>query len=71
MNDIICPHCSKAFKIDDAGYADILRQVHSDEFEKALHDRLQLAEKEKESAVKLAEAKLTGEFERDGSNKDG
>ena len=24
MHEIICPHCSKAFKIDEAGYADIL-----------------------------------------------
>ena len=27
MHAIICPHCSKAFKIDEAGYADILKQV--------------------------------------------
>jgi hypothetical protein len=27
MHDIICPHCGKAFKIDEAGYADILKQV--------------------------------------------
>ena len=24
MHEIICPHCNKAFKIDEAGYADIL-----------------------------------------------
>lgn len=28
MNEIICPHCHKAFKVDEAGYADILKQVH-------------------------------------------
>ena len=27
MHEIICPHCSQAFKIDEAGYADILKQV--------------------------------------------
>ena len=27
MHEIICPHCGKAFKIDEAGYADILKQV--------------------------------------------
>lgn len=32
MNEIICPHCSKAFKIDETGYADIVRQVHDAEF---------------------------------------
>lgn len=36
MNEIICPHCHKAFKIDEAGYADILKQVHDKEFEKQL-----------------------------------
>ena len=33
MHEIICPHCKKAFKIDDAGYADILKQVRDGEFE--------------------------------------
>ncbi|WP_322548913.1 DUF2130 domain-containing protein [Flavobacterium psychraquaticum] len=56
MNEIICPHCNKAFKIDEAGYADILKQVRDHQFEEELHNRLQLADKEKESAVKLAEA---------------
>ena len=27
MHEIVCPHCGKAFKIDEAGYADILKQV--------------------------------------------
>ena len=50
MNDIICPHCHKAFKVDEAGYADILKQVHDGEFEQQLHERLELAEKEKLNA---------------------
>ena len=58
MNEIICPHCKKAFKIDEAGFADILKQVRDDQFEKELHDRLALAEKEQEAAVKLAEANI-------------
>jgi len=45
-NEIICPHCSTAFKIDEAGYADILKQVRDTEFEQQLKDRLELAEKE-------------------------
>lgn len=58
MNEIICPHCHKAFKVDEAGYADILKQVRDHQFEEELHNRLNLAEKEKESAVKLAEATI-------------
>ena len=58
MNEIICPHCHKAFKVDEAGYADILKQVRDHQFEEELQNRLALAEKEKESAVKLAEATI-------------
>ena len=58
MNEIICPHCKKAFKVDEAGFADILKQVRDHQFEEEILDRLALAEKEKESAVKLAEANI-------------
>ena len=58
MNDIICPHCNKAFKVDESGFADILRQVRNHEFEKEISQRLALAEREKQSAVQLAEANL-------------
>ncbi len=58
MNEIICPNCHKAFKVDEAGFADILKQVRDSKFEEELQNRLNLAEKEKESAVCLAEANL-------------
>ena len=51
MNEIICPHCKKTFKVDEAGYSDIVKQVRDERFEKELHDRLELAEREKHSAV--------------------
>ena len=57
MNEIICPHCHKAFKIDEAGYADILKQVRDKDFEKQLHDRLALAERDKLNAVELEKVK--------------
>jgi len=56
MNEIICPHCDKAFKIDEAGYADILKQIRNKEFDKELHEKLAAAEQEKKSALSLAEA---------------
>ncbi|MEZ5572224.1 MAG: DUF2130 domain-containing protein [Halioglobus sp.] len=64
MNEIICPHCKKAFKIDEAGYADILKQVRDSEFEQQLHERLELAEKEKRDAVELATTKVTSALEK-------
>ena len=70
MKDIICPNCKKAFKVDEAGFADILKQVRDHEFEKELHDRLNIAEKEKENAVKLAEANITNTLQNNIAKKD-
>ena len=70
MHEIICPHCKKAFKIDEAGYADILKQVRDKDFELQLHKRLELAEQEKLNAVELAKVRLTGDLERAGAAKD-
>jgi len=70
MNEIICPHCSKAFKIDETGYADILKQVRDSDFEHQLHERLELAEKEKQSAIELATTKVTSELQQAAIAKD-
>lgn len=70
MHEIICPHCGKAFKIDEAGYADILKQVRDSDFDKQLHERLELAEQEKRNAVELAEAKIANELQKTSSAKD-
>ena len=70
MNDIICPNCHKVFKVDEAGFADILKQVRDHQFEEELLNRLNLAEKEKENAVKLAEAHLKNSFQLDLAKKD-
>lgn len=56
MNEIVCPHCKKTFNVDESGFADILKQVRDHHFEEELQTRLALADKEKESAIKLAEA---------------
>ena len=70
MHEIICPHCKKAFKIDEAGYADILKQVRDDDFEQQLHNRLELAEKEKLNAVQLAKSEISNEMQKAATAKD-
>jgi len=70
MNDIICPHCGKAFKIDEAGYADILKQVRDSDFEHQLHERLELAERNKQTAVELARAQLSAELQKQGAERE-
>ncbi|MDO9452428.1 MAG: DUF2130 domain-containing protein [Stagnimonas sp.] len=67
MHDIICPHCAKAFKIDEAGYADILKQVRDGDFEKQLHERLELAEKDKQNAIEVALTKAENELQKAAS----
>jgi hypothetical protein len=70
MNEIICPNCKTAFKVDEAGFADIVKQVRDHQFQEELENRLSLAEKEKESAVKLAEANLRNALQDSLSKKD-
>src|SRR5271156_4119617 len=70
MHEIVCPHCGKAFKIDEAGYADILKQVRDGDFERQLHERLELAEQDKLSAVELAQTKAASESQKDVAAKD-
>jgi hypothetical protein len=70
MNEVKCPHCKKAFKIDEAGFADILKQVRDHEFEEELHEKLAAAERDKENAVKLAEANVKNELQVDLSKKE-
>lgn len=62
-NEIICPHCKKAFKVDDTAFADILKQVRDSEFAKELHARI-------DTEVKLAVAKVKNEANEDISKKD-
>ncbi|MHB8259596.1 MAG: DUF2130 domain-containing protein [Bacteroidia bacterium] len=70
MNEIICPNCHKAFKVDEAGFADILKQVRDHKFEEELTNRLNLAEQNKVSAVKLAEANVRNSFQEQLAKKD-
>lgn len=55
MNEIICPHCKKVFKVDQSGFADILKQVRDQTFAEELKQREALLKQDKENAVKLAE----------------
>ena len=70
MNEILCPHCKKAFKVDEAGFADILKQVRDHEFEKELHERAELLERDKQSAIKLAEANTKNALQADLAKRD-
>ena len=57
-NDIACPHCGKSFTLDEAGYADILKQVRDKEFDASLKERVDSFEQQKKTDMELAEAKI-------------
>jgi hypothetical protein len=67
MTEIVCPHCHTAFKIDESGYAEILKQVHDKDFDKQLGERIKALEDTNKLTTELAisNAKAALEKERD------
>ena len=70
MNEIICPHCNKAFKVDETGYANILKQVHDREFETQLNKRISQKEIEQASALELTKKQSESDLQKLKATKD-
>ena len=70
MKDIVCPKCQSVFNLDQAGFAEILKQVRNNEFEQDLKERLDAAENEKKAALALANAELKNHYEAQLSQKE-
>ena len=70
MNEIKCPNCGQVFQIDETSYESILRQVRDDEFNKQINAREKQYKDEKENEIKLAEAHIREELQKQISNKD-
>lgn len=70
MQDIICPNCNKAFKVDETGYAEILKQVRDSDFKQQLQERLEIADNEKATAVELVTSKAESEIKITSAEKD-
>lgn len=70
MNEIICPHCQKAFKIDETGFADIVKQVRDRQFEEEIQKREAFLKNDKENAVKLAEEQTKSRLRDELSKKE-
>jgi len=66
MNEIKCPKCGQVFKVDETGFAEIVKQVHDHEFERELKERLknvtELATVKAESHLKDDLAKKEAEI---------
>jgi hypothetical protein len=70
LENIKCPHCHEVFKVDEAGFADIVKQVRDHQFEEELSTRLRQAELAKNAAVELAKANLRNELQTSLANKE-
>lgn len=70
MNEIRCPNCKTAFKIDETGYADIQRQVRDSEFEKQLAERLELFEEKQKTELKLVQSQADSKYQKTAADKD-
>ena len=70
MPEIVCPNCKTAFTIDEAGYADILKQVRDKDFDKQLHERLEQAKRENSKIRELDQAQAEQTLQKTKSAKD-
>lgn len=70
MNEIKCPHCGKVFQVDERGFADILRQVRSAEFDKEIAQREGMLQEQNAQAVKLAVAKAQQDAQAETAQRD-
>ena len=70
MNEIKCPHCGKVFQVDERGFADILRQVRTAEFDKEIAQREGMLQERNAQAVKLAVAKAQQDAQAETAQRD-
>lgn len=70
MNEIKCPHCGKVFQVDERGFADILCQVRTAEFDKEIAQREGMLQEQNAQAVKLAVAKAQQDAQAETAQRD-
>ena len=70
MQEIKCPKCGEVFQIDEAGYAEIVKQVRNREFNEELQRQKSAMDSEKKMAVELAVSKSVEELQKRLSEKD-
>ncbi|MCL2820229.1 MAG: DUF2130 domain-containing protein [Oscillospiraceae bacterium] len=70
MNDIVCPKCKSVFKVDESGYADIIKQVRDIEFKDEITKREKELEEKSKITAQLSEQQIQSKFKEDLANKD-
>ena len=69
-NEIKCPKCGEVFKLEDSGYAAIVKQVRDKEFSKEIETREQQFETDKENALTLAKLELEKDYDKKLNDKE-
>ena len=70
MNEIKCPNCGKVFQVDEAGYAAIVAQVHTEQFDREVADRVRAAQGEMKSQMEALRANAEMQRRRDLDEKE-
>lgn len=70
MQEIKCPKCGEVFKVDETGYAAIVKQVRDEEFEKEIRSRESALLKERDNAVALAVTKAEADKDKELASKE-
>ena len=70
MAEIKCPKCGTSFKVDESGYAEILKQVRNEEFSKDLAEREHLLMEKHRSQIELLKKQSEAEIAKDLNKKE-
>ena len=70
MEEIKCPKCGTVFKVDESGFAAILKQIRDKEFEKELKNREELLRTEAEQNEKIAKMEFDSVLQKKISEKE-
>ena len=70
MQEIKCPKCGEVFKVDESGYAAIVKQVRDEEFSKEIESRQIQFESEKNNALQIAKFEAEKELNEKLSKKE-
>lgn len=70
MSEIVCPHCGKAFTVDESGYAAIVQQIRTKEFDKEIHSRIEAIGQEKNAELSKVKAESALALQKSLQEKD-
>ena len=70
MNEIKCPNCGKVFQVDEAGYAAIAAQVHTELFDAEVAERVKAVRLEMEARQRAAMAEEAGRHQQETARRE-